>query len=385
MSFPRPQQISDQRLPSPPGSRLYGHLGRWMDDSLELLEDGARLGPLFQVQLWRSAIVGYTPEWNRLILGDVEGFRSKGSLSQLSPYLSAGIVATDAPLHRPRRKILNPPFHRTVVVPAFAEKFEAVAASMLPNGEFELNLWCSQLIQKFLNVAFFGGRFPAEVLRKFLAPLQRPMPFPLLPRPFRIRTMQSHLAAALIDPAEGSLASHFATIDGGVEELRVAIAAAYDTTAHTLTFALSELANRPDLNDGTHTANVVSEALRLYPAGWIGSRVSAADHDFEGRTIRAGQLVLYSPYLTHRNSSVWVDPLEFRPERFDDSLPAWGYIPYSAGERTCLGAALANLMLQTAVGAFAGSSLSRVSGNAKPIGALTLTPGEKVRLRRTKR
>ena len=54
----------------------------------------------------------------------------------------------------------------------------------------------------------------------------------------------------------------------------MAIAAAYDTTAHTLAFALWELAARPEFNAPEGTEAVVQETLRLYPAGWIGSRVS---------------------------------------------------------------------------------------------------------------
>ena len=60
----------------------------------------------------------------------------------------------------------------------------------------------------------------------------------------------------------------------------------------------------------------------------------------------AGPLVLYSPYLTHRDPQLWSDPLQFRPERFDAAIPAWGFIPFAAGERTCLGRAYARLVLE---------------------------------------
>jgi cytochrome P450 len=49
-------------------------------------------------------------------------------------------------------------------------------------------------------------------------------------------------------------------------------------------------------------------------------------------------MVLYSPYLTHRDPASWTDPYAFRPERFDDGIAAWSYLPLSAGRRTCLGA-----------------------------------------------
>jgi cytochrome P450 len=68
-----------------------------------------------------------------------------------------------------------------------------------------------------------------------------------------------------------------------------------------LAFALWELAARPELNDPTLTAAVVREAQRLYPAGWIGSRVTARPVEVDGGHIPPGRMVLYSPYLTHRD------------------------------------------------------------------------------------
>ncbi len=91
--------------------------------------------------------------------------------------------------------------------------------------------------------------------------------------------------------------------------------------------------------------------------------------------------MLYSPYLTHRSPDLWPDPLAFRPERFGEPLPAWGYIPFAAGERTCLGGPLATVMLRAAVTAFAGSTLSRIDERAGVRGGLTLTPEKPLMLR----
>ena len=158
-------------LPSPAGARGVGHLARWMNDPLRLLEEGARLGSVFGLQLWRKAVVGYAPEWNRFVLGDLDLFRSRGSLSQLSPYLSAGVVGMDNPAHRRRRAELNPSFHRRSVTAAFADRFAALAHDALPTAGFEAGRWSSTLVLEMLNAAFFGGRFPVQVLETFVAPL----------------------------------------------------------------------------------------------------------------------------------------------------------------------------------------------------------------------
>lgn len=374
-------------FPSPTRNYLgaIGHLPRWGADALGLLEEGARLGPVFSVQLWRPVTIGYSPEWNRLLLGDLAGFVSRGSMSQLSPYLAAGVVATDAPEHRARRALLNPAFHRRIVTPQFTERFAEVVQRTLPAGEFDAAAWAATMIRELLKAAFLGDAFPDQVLRSFLAPLDRGLPGPLLPRPFRIPAMDRALAYAFEDPDPATLAPMFSSLPDGVQEARVAIAAAYDTTAHTLAFALWELAGHPEFNHPDITDGVVQETLRLYPAGWIGSRVSTRATDFDGTPIPAGKMVLYSPYLTHRDPRLWTDPLTFRPERFREPLPAWGYLPFAAGERTCLGAALATLMLRTVLAGFSGAGLQRISHDVQPKGIITLTPGQRMILRRSVR
>jgi len=358
-----------------------GHLPRWGNDALGLVEDGGRVGKIFELQLWRKALVGYSPQWNRLILGDLAGFPSRGGLSQLSPYLRGGVVSTEAPEHRKRREALNPEFHRRAVA-RFGDRFADLVAKSHPSGRFDARTWSSAMVRTMLSAAFFGGSVPRSVLDDFLEPLDGTLPGPLIPRPLRMRRMSAAIDRALRKPDPDSLAPVFAVQPDPVREARVALAAAYDTTAHTLAFALWELAGCPDLLRTSPVERVVQEALRLYPAGWIGSRVAAVDTVFEGRVIPAGRLVLYSPYLTHRDPELWPDPTVFRPERFSDPVPAWGYLPFAAGERTCLGSGLATLMLGTAIAGLADCHLTRVSTRLDVRGVVTLTPAAPIMLER---
>ena len=148
-------------LPEPPGGLPgLGHLWPWTTRPLRLLEDGARTGPVFRLRLWRPALVGYRPEWNRAVLSDLTTFRSRGSLSGLSPYLAAGIVHTDAPQHRPRRRGLSPHFSARAVA-ALEDQLAAVAEASRPRSDFEALSWSAALVQEMLNVAMFGGALPA--------------------------------------------------------------------------------------------------------------------------------------------------------------------------------------------------------------------------------
>lgn len=364
-------------FPSPVRQPLAGHLGRWATQPLALLDEGAALGPVFSIRLWRRAVIGYRPEWNRLVLGDLETFRSRGSLSALSPYLAGGVVHSDPPAHRPRRAQLNPSFHRRAVS-ALAPELTDVVRAHLPEADFDAVAWSSALTRELLVAAFFGGSFPRGLLGDFLHPLDTRPPGPFLRRPVLFRRMNRALAPALAQARPGTLGAAFTGLQDGVEEARVALSAAYDTTAHTMAFMLWHLAANPRWADSG--ANLVSETLRLYPAGWLGSRRAVRDVDVEGTCIRAGTLVLYSPYLTHRDATLWPDPLRFRPERFDEPLPAWGYIPFAAGERTCLGANLAQLILRTVAGQFR-NGLRQISGEPSLRAGLTLGPAGPLILR----
>jgi cytochrome P450 len=372
------------RAPSPRSEPAVGHLGRWAREPLTLLEEGAALGSVFTLRLWRRATVGFSPEWNRFVLGDLARFPSKGSMSGFSPYLGAGVVQTDAPAHRDRRRLMNPPFARRSV-DALGPRLREVARRRLPSGTFDAVAWSSALVRELLCEAFFAGRFPADLLHRFLRPLDRALPAPFVRRPVLFRQMNRALGDALRAAPDGTLAAALREVPNGLHETRVALAAGYDTTAHTLAWLLYHVADDPDRQDPAGRPNLINEVLRLYPAGWLGSRRCAVETQFEGIDLPRGSLVLYSPYLTHRDPARWKEPLQFRPERFEDPLPAWGFLPFSAGERTCLGGPLARLFLDSALSAFDGARLRLAGGDPRLRAGLTLTPAGPLYLSRTPR
>jgi cytochrome P450 len=206
-------------LPAPADTPLLGHLWRWTQDPLDLLAAGARTGPVFRLRLWRPAVVGYRPDWNRAVLGDLDTFRSRGSLSGLTPYLSGGVVGSDGPAHERRRAELNPHFHSRAVA---GLPLEPVVERHLVAGVFEALEWA---VRDMLNTAFFAGRLPDHLLARFLAPLHRSNPAPLLPRPRLFRRVDAAIAHILADPPDGSFAAALSGMDNAVEETRVALAA----------------------------------------------------------------------------------------------------------------------------------------------------------------
>jgi pentalenene oxygenase len=87
------------------------------------------------------------------------------------------------------------------------------------------------------------------------------------------------------------------------------------------------------------TARVVREALRLYPPGWIIPRLCTQQASLAGRTLPAGSIVVFSPYVLHRRPDLYPEPHRFDPGRWLTPAPAQkaSYLPFGAGATRCIG------------------------------------------------
>ena len=140
--------------------------------------------------------------------------------------------------------------------------------------------------------------------------------------------------------------------------------AGHDTTAHTIAWALHEIAQHPEVEEkifeeltevigdrGTPTyeeANkltylqwVVKETLRLHPPVGVLSRCTMEKTEFAGVAVPANCSVTVSLLAVHYSEQVWPEPWRFRPERFSDQESAgrspYAWLPFSQGERNCIG------------------------------------------------
>ena len=147
------------------------------------------------------------------------------------------------------------------------------------------------------------------------------------------------------------------------------ITAGYETTSAALSWAIYTLLTLPgaweravdevnrvlggrapaaaDIEALTYLNGVVHETLRLYTPGVISARRVMRDLRFDGHRIRAGRLLIFSPYVTHRIPELWPEPREFRPTRWDPGAPGYRkpapheFIPFSGGLHRCIGAVMA--------------------------------------------
>ncbi|XP_076939788.1 cytochrome P450 CYP82D47-like [Bidens hawaiensis] len=146
------------------------------------------------------------------------------------------------------------------------------------------------------------------------------------------------------------------------------IIAGSDTTAVTLTWALSLLLNNPkalstaqdeinehvgrnrlveesDINNLAYLDAIIKETLRLYPAGPLSvPHESVEDCIVSGYNIPKGTRLLVNLWKIHRDQNTWSDPCEFKPERFltsqkDIDLKGKHFelLPFGSGRRMCPG------------------------------------------------
>ncbi|XP_047152891.1 cytochrome P450 CYP82D47-like [Vigna umbellata] len=146
------------------------------------------------------------------------------------------------------------------------------------------------------------------------------------------------------------------------------IAGATDTTAVTMTWALSlllnnrdalkkvqdeldehvgkeRLVNESDINKLVYLQAVVKETLRLYPSGpFSGPREFTENCTLGGFNIKAGTRFILNIWKLHRDPRIWSNPLEFEPERFLSSHKSvdlkgqhFELLPFGGGRRLCPG------------------------------------------------
>ncbi|KAK1412668.1 hypothetical protein QVD17_34104 [Tagetes erecta] len=139
-----------------------------------------------------------------------------------------------------------------------------------------------------------------------------------------------------------------------------------ESTAETLTWALSLLLNHPhmlkaaqeeldihvgrekwaeesDVKNLRYLQAIVKETLRMYPPGPLaGPRQAIEDCNIGGYHTVKGTRLIVNVWKLHRDPQVWSDPNEFKPERFleeHSNINYQGqnfeYIPFSSGRRMC--------------------------------------------------
>jgi cytochrome P450 len=130
------------------------------------------------------------------------------------------------------------------------------------------------------------------------------------------------------------------------------VIAGSDTTVHALCFAVLDLLRHPEawravVTDRSLVRNAVEETLRHEPFGKLGAipRYALEDVELRGTRIPKGEMAVPVITATHRDPSVYPDP-----DRFDIHRKLSSTLVFGVGPHVCVGAALARLELEVAIG-----------------------------------
>ncbi len=95
--------------------------------------------------------------------------------------------------------------------------------------------------------------------------------------------------------------------------------------------------DRVDLPKLELTGRVILESMRLYPPSWVLLRSVTRDTRLGGHLLRAGSMVVFSPYVLHRHPGFFAEPERFDPDRWSRPVNRHAYVPFGGGPTKCVG------------------------------------------------
>ncbi len=381
---------------APPEAELQFDVGS-TDDSLEhMIALFARHGDTYRVfvpaRRSYTYVIHHPDDVKRVLVTNHKNYTKGVGLDRVRILLGKGIMTSEGELWKRQRYMMQPLFHRRVInqfasVIAAANEQLITRWDALARAGATVNLTdeMSALTLEMVLRAIFGrdldrltqqfGANPFEVVTR--------EPSRDLQFAYKFRSL-GRLVTQLIARRRTEAEEHLDFVamlmqvhdkDSGepmgerqmVDEIMTLIVAGHETTASALNWTWYLLSQHPQVQARLHTeidaadyplapglaqvetlaytGQVVNEALRLYPPGWVLSRRTIEADVLGGYPIPPGTNVLLPLYLLHRHPQFWQDPDAFRPERFAPEHEAersrFAYMPFAAGPRHCIGETLA--------------------------------------------
>ncbi len=396
-----------------PGPGLFGNaaigLGMLRRPTSTLVTLQKKYGNVFRFGAGPTAFtVMLGPDANRYILSEnPENFTWREALKNLIIVDGdTALVVSDGPEHQRRRRLVQPAFATRAIngyVDVMVDEATRTIDQWTVGSEVNVYDELRRAIRRIAMRTLFGdtlgdrseefGDSLATAIDYVNSPkqviAQLPLPFTGYFGAVKGRKRADQIVQAEIDrrralpPTDNDLLDRLinATDDEGgaalsdtevLDQVVSLVVAGYDTTSAAAGWTLHELLH----NDGEwkraavevhevvgddrltvdhlarlpHLDRVVNESLRLWPPGFISARKAKDDFVFDGHSIKAGTMVLYSPYVTQRMPDFWTEPDRFNPDRWLDlEVDPYAFVPFGGGYRRCIGFAFATQELKVLV------------------------------------
>lgn len=381
---------------------LLGHALSFKRRPLEFLESVRTLGDIVMIRLGPKPVyILNNPDLiRRVLVADAGSFESGALLDKVRPFIGNGLITLRGTKHRQRRRMLQPAFHHNRIA-GYADIMrrlaEARAGSWTDGRRIAADVEMMELAMAVVGQTLFSMDFDQDAVddvvrslpilldgirRRLLAPTDLLERLPTAGnRRFNAAIRRIHEVVDRIIAEyrrtgvdHGDLASMMLLVRDeetgeGLSDLQVRdevltmLAAGTQTTATTIAWALHTMSIRNDIQDHAHVEirdvlgdravtfddlerldylkRVLSETLRLYPPAWLLSRSAAVEVTLGDQVLPAGASIFFSPYTVHRDPSIFPEPEQFDPDRWQGErakdIPRPAFIPFGAGNRQCLG------------------------------------------------
>ena len=455
MATPAAVSAAPAPLPTGPrGSLLLGNLPEFRNDMTGFLERTAsQHGDVVPLRFanMRFVLLNRPDAIEEVLVKQTKNFVKNVTEPVWWALLGNGLLLSDGEFWIRQRRMMQPAFHRARIAEygrlmvAFTERRLATwRDGEVRDVHDDMMGLTLEVVAKTLFDTDVAEQAPAvgraleTVLAEFSRQILQPLPLPLsVPTPGnrRFRRAVAELDAIIYDiierrraqpaPADaGDLLSvllHAQDDEGSGmtdrqlrDEVMTLFLAGHETTAITLSWAWYLLATNPAvaakldeelstalggevptveaLRRLPYTAKVIRETLRLYPPVWtLEGRRAVRDCTIAGHRIRAGTVMLVSPWVTHRDPRFYADPEHFDPDRWTDAftkqLPRYAFFPFGGGQRLCIGQSFAEMeaaLILATIGRRFRLALADSRAIA-PAPSVTLRPSGGVRMRVNRR
>ncbi|MBX3443563.1 MAG: cytochrome P450 [Planctomyces sp.] len=348
----------------------------------------------------------FGPEYTKQVLSDPQRFHSRffavrGSRNSAQRRVSSGLLSMNGDQHKAHRRTVMEPFQKRSIV-GYHDSVIAVADEMMGDwaaGEVrDINAEMTRYMLRLTSLIVFGLDCTdlairiGELTERWVALNHRVGPAALVSDRRMTNEYDELLAAAeelevavkeMIAMRRAGKLGHdvlslllrahemgaHITDDDLVGHIALMFGAAHLTSAHTLSWTLflleqhpetlreltQELAERlegrpptPEQIDELPVLDrVLKESMRVLPASAYSQRIAAEPVELGPFQLSPGSIVIFSQFITHHMPELYDQPEQFRPDRWKTITPSpYAYLPFGAGPRMCIGAALGTMQLK---------------------------------------
>jgi cytochrome P450 len=381
--------VGDRIPPGPVGAyNTQAELLGWLREQFE------RFGDIYRASIYGAPVyVVSAPEYaEHVLLKNWQNYAKGQAIKRIALLLGKGLMVSEGEFWINQRRMIQPAFHRKAIG-ALSGLIAAVNRDLLAEWErasilsspVNVTRDLSRTVLQVVLRSIFGEDY-AEVAPRFQILTDQPernLQFAESFKPLSeivIQLAVKRRAHELLGNDILGMLMQAKDRDGGqampdrqlAKEILTLVVAGHETTASVLNWTWYLLSQHPaveeklgqelaglarsgfpsldELPKYAYTQQVIEEAMRLYPPGWLMTRKALKDDRLGEYFVPAGTEIYISPYLIQRHPKLWEAPDTFNPDRFGagEQPPRHplAMLPFSAGPRNCIGEFLARIEMQ---------------------------------------